>query len=223
MKFWLAEHADTIFWTLFVLLTLGEVLLRFVFKVKKESKLLEYVESGFIAIVMAVVIRTLIIQTFIIPSGSMENTLLVGDQLIVNKFYYGTQIPFTDKHIFKFNDPGRGDILVFNSTTKKGMKLIKRCVAIPGDVVEMRNKELFINGEKQSESYVIWRDTRMEPRPSPRDNFGPIKIPEDHYLMLGDNRDRSADSRYWGLLPRHEIEGKAWVVYFPFSRWKAIK
>lgn len=222
MKFWLAEHADIIFYGLFIALGIGEVVLRIILKVTKENKVLEWVDSAFIAIVLATVIRFFVIQTFIIPSSSMENTLLIGDQLIVNKFVYGLKVPFSNKFIVEFKDPKRGDIMVFNAVDKKNMKLIKRCVAVPGDEVEMRDKVLYINGEKQNEAYVIYRDQQILPRPYPRDNFGPITIPEDQYLMLGDNRDRSADSRYWGLLPRKMIEGKAWVVYWPIKRWKAI-
>lgn len=223
MKFWLAEHADVIFYGLFAALGIGEVILRYVMKVSKENKILEWVDSAFVAIVLATVIRFFLIQTFIIPSSSMENTLLIGDQLIVSKYTYGLKMPFTDKFMLEFKDPKRGDIIVFNAVDKKGMKLIKRCVAVPGDVVEMRDKVLYINGEKQEKSYTIYRDPQVFPRPNPRDNFGPIKIPEDKYLMLGDNRDRSADSRYWGLLPRNMIEGKALVVYWPMKRWKVIK
>lgn len=223
MKFWLAEHADIIFYGLFVALILGEVVLRFILKVAKENKALEWVDSAFIAIILATVIRFFLIQTFIIPSSSMENTLLIGDQLIVNKFVYGLKVPFSNKFMVKFKDPERGEIIVFNAVDKKNMKLIKRCIGLPGDVVEMRDKVLYINGEKQNEHYVIYRDPQVLPRPYPRDNFGPIKVPEDQYLMLGDNRDRSADSRYWGLLPHKMIEGRAWVVYWPMKRWKKIK
>ncbi len=223
MKFWLAEHADFIFYTIFIALGVGEVLLRYILQVTKDNKVLEWVDSAFIAIVLATVIRFFLIQTFIIPSSSMENTLLIGDQLIVNKFTYGLKVPFTNKFFIRFKDPQRGDIIVFNAVDRKGMKLIKRCIAIPGDVVEMKDKIVYINGEKQNEPYVIYRDQTIEPRPYPRDNFGPITIPKDHYLMLGDNRDRSADSRYWGLLPRNMIEGKAWVIYWPMHRWRVIK
>lgn len=223
MKFWLAEHADLIFYGIFIGLAIGEVVLRYLLKVKKENKILEWVDSAFIAIVLATIIRFFIIQTFIIPSSSMENTLLIGDQLIVNKFIYGIKAPFSNKFLFEFKEPQRGDIMVFNAVDKKGMKLIKRCIGTPGDVVEMRDKVLYINGEKQNEYYTIYREQQILPKPYPRDNFGPIKVPKDQYLMLGDNRDHSADSRYWGLLPRKMIEGQAWVVYWPVKRWKGIK
>lgn len=223
MKFWLAEHADFIFYSIFIGLGIGEVVLRYILQVTKENKILEWVDSAFIAIVLATVIRFFLIQTFIIPSSSMENTLLIGDQLIVTKFTYGLKVPFTNKFFVKFRDPKHGDIIVFNAVDRKGMKLIKRCIGVPGDVVEMKDKVLYINGQKQNEPYVIYRDQNIEPRPYPRDNFGPITIPKDHYLMLGDNRDRSADSRYWGLLPRNMIEGKAWIIYWPMHRWRVIK
>lgn len=223
MQYWLAEHADTIFYSLFFGLAAMEILLRWILKVNKTNVILEYVDSGFVAIILALVIRTLLIQTFFIPSGSMENTLLIQDKLIVNKFIYGTRVPFTDRYVLKLRDPRRGDVLVFRYPKNPKIKYIKRCLGVPGDVIAMQDKVLYVNGEPLAEPYASWRDSRIFPPPHPRDNFGPLTIPPGHYLMLGDNRDESADSRFWGLLRRELIDGRAWVIYWPISRWRAVK
>ncbi len=219
-----AEAAELIFYGLLVGLALAQVLLRYILKVAKTNIVLEYVDSGFIAILLALVIRILLIQAFKIPSGSMENTLLIGDHLLVNKCIYGTDIPFTDKTILKIRDPRRGDIIVFKYPEKPRRDFIKRCIGLPGDTLEIKDKVLYINGEPQNENYVTCRDIRILPRElSVRDNFGPITVPPDNFFMMGDNRDFSADSRFWGFLPRKLIKGKAWVIYWPIPRWRAIR
>jgi len=219
-----AEAAELIFYGLLVGLTLAEVVLRYILKVSKTNVVLEYVDSGFIAIILALIIRTVLIQAFKIPSGSMENTLLIGDHLLVNKFVYGLQVPFTDKRIMKIRDPRRGDIIVFKYPKNPRRDFIKRCVGLPGDVIEVKNKILYVNNEPQNEGYVSFRDMRVLPATiSPRDNYGPVTVPADHFFMMGDNRDFSADSRFWGFLPRKLIKGKAWVIYWPITRWRTIK
>lgn len=223
MQYWLAEHADTIFYGMFIALAAAEILLRGVLKVRKTNVLLEYVDSGFVAVILALVIRTLLIQTFFIPSGSMENTLLIQDKLIVNKFIYGTRVPFTDRTLLAVREPRRGDIMVFQYPRDPKKKYIKRCMGLPGDVLAMKDKVFYVNGQPLNEPYASWRDSRNLASPHPRDNFGPITVPEGHYFMLGDNRDESADSRFWGFLPRKLIEGKAWVIYWPITRWRVVK
>ncbi|MCD4813083.1 signal peptidase I [bacterium] len=219
-----AEAAELIFYGLLVGLSLAQILLRYVFKINPKSILMEYVDSGFIAIILALVIRTLFIQAFKIPSGSMESTLLIGDHLLVNKFIYGTQIPFTDKTILKIRDPKRGDIIVFKYPENPRRDFIKRCVGKSGDIIEVKNKILYVNGDPQSEGYVAFRDMRVfPPEVSPRDNFGPVTVPAEAYFMMGDNRDYSADSRFWGFLPKKLIKGKALVIYWPFTRWRIIR
>jgi signal peptidase I len=219
-----AEMAEIIFYGLLVALVVAQVVLRYVVKVAKNSTWQEYADSGLIAILLALVIRTFLLQAFKIPSGSMENTLLIGDHLLVNKFIYGTKIPFAEKRILKFRDPRRGDIIVFQYPENPYRDFIKRCIALPGDTLEIRNKILYVNNEPMTESYVTFRDLRILPKErSPRDNFGPIQVPADHYFMMGDNRDYSMDSRFWGFLPRKLIKGKAWVIYWPFTRWRLIR
>ncbi|MBN1595850.1 signal peptidase I [candidate division FCPU426 bacterium] len=219
-----AETAELIFYGLLIGLSLAEVLLRYILRVSKTNVVLEYVDSGFIAIILALIIRTLFFQAFKIPSGSMENTLLIGDHLLVNKFIYGTPVPFTDKRILKIRDPRRGDIIVFKFPENPRRDFIKRCVAVPGDVVEIKNKILHINGNPQNEGHVTFRDMRIfTQETSPRDNFGPITVPAGHFFMMGDNRDFSADSRFWGFLPLKLIKGKAWIIYWPITRWRQVK
>ncbi|MCK5219543.1 signal peptidase I [bacterium] len=219
-----AEAAEKIFYGLLVSLVLAEVLLRYVLKVAKTNIVLEYVDSGFIAILLALIIRVLLIQAFKIPSGSMENTLMIGDHLLVNKCIYGTDIPFTDRTILKIRDPKRGDIIVFKYPVNPRKDYIKRCIGLPGDTLEIKDKVLYINGEPQNENYVTFRDIRIRPRElSFRDNFGPITVPPDHFFMMGDNRDCSHDARFWGFLPRKLIKGKAWVIYWPIPRWRVIR
>jgi len=214
----------TNFYGLLVGLLLAEIVLRYILRVPKTNVVLEYVDSGFIAILLALVIRTLFIQAFKIPSGSMENTLLIGDHLLVNKCIYGTQIPWTDKRLLTIRDPKRGDIIVFKYPENPRRDFIKRCIGLPGDIVEVRNKTVYLNGQPQNEPYVTYRDLRvMAPEISPRDNYGPVTVPAGNYFMMGDNRDFSADSRFWGFLPKKLIRGKAWVIYWPIDRWRVVK
>jgi signal peptidase I len=219
-----SESAELIFYGLLVGLILAEILLRFIVKVAKTNVILEYVDSGFIAIILALVIRTFLVQAFKIPSGSMENTLLIGDHLLVNKCLYGTQIPFSENRLLKIRDPRRGDIIVFQYPGNTRRDFIKRCIGLPGDRIEVKNKTLYLNGEPQNESYATYRDLRVQPpEVSPRDNFGPVTVPADNYFMMGDNRDFSADSRFWGFLPKKLIKGKAWVIYWPIDRWRVVQ
>lgn len=219
-----AEAAELIFYGLLVGLTLAQIILRFVVKLPKTNIIMEYVDSGFIAIILALVIRTLFLQAFKIPSGSMESTLLIGDHLLVNKFVYGTTVPFTDKRILKIRDPRRGDIIVFKYPENPRRDFIKRCVGVPGDVIEVRDKVLYVNQLPQTEGYTTFRDMKiLPPFISPRDNYGPVSVTANHFFMMGDNRDFSADSRFWGMLPQELIKGKAWVIYWPLLRWRVIR
>jgi signal peptidase I len=220
-----AQTADLIFYGLLVGLTIGQGLVLWVWKLQKESKVREYVESGFVAIVLALVIRTLFVQAFEVPSESMVNTLLIGDHLLVGKFIYGTKIPFTDKRVLTFKDPQRGDIIVFKSGFPPPKDIfIKRCIGVPGDTIQVKDKILYVNGKPQVEPYVINRDDRDLPAVvAPRDNFGPITVPAGKYFMMGDNRDFSYDSRFWGFVPRKSIQGQAWVIYWPLDRWRTLK
>lgn len=218
------EVTEFIFWSLFVALTIGEILVVHVYKLPKENKIRDWVEPAFEAIIIAIVIRTLFIQAFRIPTSSMEDTLLISDQIIANKFIYGTTVPWSKEKMLKFTKPKRGDVFIFRYPNDPKMMFIKRCMGLPGDTLEMRDKVLYINGQEIKEPYTYHKDMRIFPAQyAPRDNWGPIKVPEKCFWAMGDNRDMSSDSRFWGFLPESYLRGKAWVVYWPPSRWRVIK
>lgn len=187
----------------------------------------EYGEALLVAAVLALIIRTFIVQAFKIPSGSMEDTLLIGDHLLVNKFIYGMQIPFTDSRILPIRHPERGDIIVFEFPEDRGKSFlqrrdfIKRVVGTPGDVVEVREKKVFVNGKP----FVIPQEVHKEsdlipPNLAPRDFMPPVKVPADQYFVMGDNRDRSYDSRFWGFVDTGDIKGLAFIKYWSWDREK---
>ena len=185
----------------------------------------EYGEALFVALILALVIRTFVVQAFKIPSESMVKTLLVGDHLLASKFSYGVKIPFTHSYIYKGEDPVKGDIIIFEYPNDPSVDYIKRIVGTPGDTIEVRNKQLFRNGEPVKESYIRFTEPdRIQPV---RDNFGPITVPEGKYFVMGDNRDNSMDSRFWGLVDRSAIRAKAWRIYWSWGglgdiRWDRI-
>ena len=182
---------------------------------KKKSVLREYTEALLWALVLAFLIRTFGFQAFTIPSSSMEKTLLIGDYLLVNKSSYGVKIPFTDKYMAEFDGPELGDIVVFRYPVNPKDDYVKRVVGLPGDVIEMRNKQLYRNGEAVHEDYI------QQLRPNmigDLDNIGPITVPEGQYFTMGDNRDNSSDSRVWGTVERHLIHGKVWRIYWSWDR-----
>ncbi|MBI5242059.1 MAG: signal peptidase I [Elusimicrobia bacterium] len=220
---------------------------------------MEWAETVFSAVLLAAMLMYFIVQAFKIPSGSMEKTLLVGDHLFVNKFIYGLRIPFTDKRVLALRQIQRGDIVVFRFPTENrkeehcgspqyGKDFIKRVIGLPGDRVELREGEVFVNeGSLGREPYVQLLDPYRHPRASfatspeqyqtlwetrkldqkigdgIRDNFGPVVVPPEAYLMMGDNRDRSCDGRYWGPVQKKYLKGKAWVLYWPPSRMGGIR
>ncbi|MFO8175442.1 MAG: signal peptidase I [Longimicrobiales bacterium] len=205
---------------------------------KEENALLEWIKSGAVALVLFIVIRSFLFNTFVIISGSMEETLLVGDLLLVNRAAVGSPVPGTSLRIPGYSEPRRGDILVFDPPHEEDMKLVKRLVGLPGDTLEMRDKVLYVNGRALQEDYVrhtpdqaddthpwmVWQDRYLlqeggnGPYRPTRDNWGPLVIPPDRYFMLGDNRDTSLDSRYWGLLEGWRLEGRAVLVYFSYDK-----
>ena len=196
---------------------------------KKKSVFREYAEAIIVAAILALFIRTFIVQAFKIPSGSMKNTILVGDHILVNKFIYGTRIPFTNIRILPVRKPERGDIIVFEYPEKESVDFIKRLIGMPGDVVQVIDKVVYINGKPLTEPYTIHKDSEILPRAlEPRDNFGPVKVPPHDYFMMGDNRDRSRDSRFWGFVNKNEILGKAMIIYWSWDadndsvRWGRI-
>ncbi|GAB4444063.1 MAG: signal peptidase I [bacterium] len=185
---------------------------------KKKGKLRETIESILIALFFALLIRTFIVQAFKIPSGSMEPTLLVGDYLLVTKFSYGYKVPFMKKRVLDFKRPERGDIIVFSYPVDPDKDFIKRVIAVEGDEVIIRDKHVYINGREFVVPQAVYRDNLILPKElSPRDNFGPIKVPKDSYFVMGDNRDSSLDSRFWGFVHHSEIKGKAFIIYWSFD------
>lgn len=193
-------------------------------KPTRESALRQYATSMLIAVGLALVIRTGVVQAFYIPSGSMEDTLLVGDYLLANKFVYGApvEVPFTTVSLFRLpglQDPRPGDIVIFRSPVEPGRDLIKRCVAVGGQEVEIVDKVLYVDGVRMSEPPLAKHtDPNCYPASvNPRDNFGPYVVPPDHFFMMGDNRDNSADSRYWRAVPRELIKGKAMSIYWSWA------
>lgn len=201
------------------------------------NALVEWIKSLAIAAVLFVVLRSFLVQTFVITSGSMEDTLLVGDMLMVNRAAIGSPLPFTGLHLPGYSEPHRLDVLVFDPPHEESLKLVKRLIGLPGDTLQMRNRTLYINGAAQDEPYLKHADIADEMHPwmvwqrdylapgvdrdgyaPTRDNWGPIVIPEDRYFMLGDNRETSLDSRYWGLLEGWRLEGRAVFIYFSYNK-----
>lgn len=174
----------------------------------------QHSQSFIIAILLALVFRQFVVQAFRIPSESMRDTLLVGDFLFVNKFLYGAKLPYMDARLPRVREPHRGDIIVFVSPLD-GRDFIKRCVAVAGDTVEVRQKVLYLNGTPQDEPYVLIASPDViSPARAPRDFMSPYVVPDGHLFMMGDNRDNSHDSRFWGALPLRLIKGKALFIYF---------
>jgi signal peptidase I len=184
----------------------------------KKRLLREYAEAIITALILALLIRTFVVQAFKIPSGSMIPTLLIGDHILVNKFIYGTEIPFTDKRILIFRKPERGDIIVFKYPENPKKDFIKRVVAVEGDVIEGRNKVVYVNGNPSKEPYARHYDRHIRPGGfDPRDNFGHIVIPKGKVFVMGDNRDQSYDSRYWGFVDLKDIKGEAFIIYWSWD------
>lgn len=184
----------------------------------KKSKLRETIESIIVALFFALLIRTFVVQAFKIPSGSMEPTLLVGDYLLVNKFIYGYKFPFINKRVFAFKKPKRGDVVVFEYPVDPGKDFIKRVIAIEGDKVEIRDKKVYINNRLIETPQAVYRDPIIIPKEvAPRDNYGPIKVPKDSLFVMGDNRDSSLDSRFWGFVPINNLKGKALIIYWSYD------
>lgn len=187
----------------------------------KKKTIWEYTKAIITALILAMLIRAYIIQAFKIPSGSMTPTLLIGDHILVNKFLYGTKIPFSGKRVFMFKKPERGDIIVFKYPENPSKDFIKRVVAAEGDVIESKNKMIHVNGSKVNEPYARHTDSSMRPMGiEPRDNFGPVIVPKDKYFVMGDNRDQSYDSRYWGYVDIKDVKGKALILYWSWDSEK---
>ncbi|MBN1481527.1 signal peptidase I [candidate division KSB1 bacterium] len=229
---------------------------------KKQSVISEYVQALCIAIFAALLLRIFVVQAFRIPTGSMKDTLLIGDFLLVNKFIYGVRtpdrIPGTTINIPygrlpAFRSPRRGDVIVFKFPSNTSVDYIKRCVGLPGDTVLVRHNSVYVNGVSEGEERLLQK--KYDPqenatfgyyqittpddrtyiirkkitRPSALQNYGPVVVPPEHFFMMGDNRDNSSDSRFWGFLPSDYIVGRALMIYFSFdaekwqSRWRVFE
>lgn len=212
------------------------------------AKVREYTKSILWALVLALLIRTFVVEPFKIPSGSMENTLLIGDHLLVNKFLYGTEIPFTDKKILPLRHPHRGDVIVFqfpldaNRPFWAQRDFVKRVIGLPGDTVAVRAKQVYVNGRPYNTPQAIYQDPGrllgdtqqcLDENTFPRSEYcrdfmPPIKVPPGKYFVMGDNRDLSYDSRFWGFVDQSEILGPAFILYWSWDsqtdsvRWNRI-
>jgi len=223
-------------------------------KMMDRNKVWKEVRSWLVAIGFLLFLRGFIIQTFHVPSGSMEHTILIGDFLIINRLKYGIKLPFTDRYLTKTAKPKRGDIIVFRYPIQKRrimtINFVKRCVAIEGDTVYIKHKQLYINGKQEEADFVsfidqkeyppldldkdtfqkLWERRKLTRYPYVRDNFGPIVVPKNHVLALGDNRDNSDDSRFWGPVPVDYISGTPMFVYWSWrpnislsNLWRKIR
>jgi signal peptidase I len=184
----------------------------------------EYLEALLIAVVFATFARTFVFQAFKIPSGSMEENLLIGDHILVNKFIYGPSGSRLERALLPLRDVRRGDVVVFRWPVDPSRDFIKRAVGLPGDVVRVVDKRLYVNGKRVADgSYTYHSDPVTYPAgpdQSPghsRDNFGPIRVPAGSYFCLGDNRDNSHDSRFWGMVPATNLKGRALIIYWSFA------
>lgn len=204
---------------------------------RESGTLREWTKSVVIAVVLFLFMRTFLLQTFVIISGSMEGTLLVGDMLVANRLAMGPRIPGTRIRIPAYSEPRRGDVMVFDPHHEVDMKLVKRIVGLPGDTLEMRDAVLILNGQEVPEPYLNsvlgsdapspdfqWQKDYLTAEIDPSTyvpslhNWGPLVVSPDHYFMLGDNRDASLDSRYWGLLEGWRFEGRVALLYFSYNK-----
>jgi signal peptidase I len=176
----------------------------------------EYLSALGWALLLALIIRTLLVQSFVIPSSSMEDTLLIGDYLLADKLGYGLRNPWSGKRLAPLRPPRRGDVVIFYPPEEVSSEcFVKRLVGLPGDEIELRDKRLLVNGEVYDEPHASNRDAMTFPAgANPRDNYGPVRVPAGCYFMMGDNRDHSLDSRFWGFVPQERIVGRALLKYW---------
>ena len=184
----------------------------------------EYFESIAIAVILALFVRTFAVQAFKIPTGSMENSLLIGDHLLVNKFVFApTEFDF-EAMLLPTRKVARGNVVVFKYPEDPSRDFIKRVIGLPGEVIELQNKDVYIDGNVLDERYTKFLELPLEdPSKKDQNNFdvrrqyGPVTIPANQYFVMGDNRDNSQDSRYWGFLPRKYIKGEAMLIYWSYD------
>lgn len=184
----------------------------------QKSVVREYTEAIIIAVLLAVFIRSFVVQAFKIPSGSMLATLQIGDHLLVNKFIYGIKLPLTGSVLIPWQDPDRDDVVVFKFPKDRSLDYIKRVVGVAGDTIEVRDKQLYVNGEANINPHAHNTDQDIiKASVGPRDNMGPVKVPEGYIFVMGDNRDNSYDSRFWGFVPLQDVLGKAMILYWSWD------
>ena len=196
---------------------------------KRKSTLREYIEAIVIALLLALFIRTFVVQAFKIPSGSMLDTLLIGDHILVNKFIYGIKNPFNGNTWIPLKKPQRRDVVVFKYPLNPKQDYIKRVVGVEGDQIEIKNKKVYVNGESQDESYAIFLDNKILPSgQQSRDNMSLKTVPPNSLFVMGDNRDNSYDSRFWKFVDLKSVKGKAFILYWSWDkenfsvRWNRI-
>lgn len=188
--------------------------------IKKKSTLREYAEAAAVAVLLALFIRTFVVQAFKIPSGSMEPTLQIGDHILVNKFLYGIKLPYLQKTLIPIGEPARDDVVVFIYPVDKTKDFIKRVVGLPGETIEIVGRKIYINRKPYGDQHGYYTEKRTDRGAKPSFHFGPVTVPEKHFFVMGDNRDHSYDSRYWGFVPAKSIKGKAFVIYWSWPRWR---
>jgi len=187
----------------------------------QKSTLREYFETIVIAVILALFVRTWVVQAFKIPTGSMENNLLIGDHLVVNKFVFGPTRGGLERTVLPVREIRRGDVVVFKYPDEPERDFIKRVIGLPGETLELRNKRVYIDGAPLEEPYVHFLEPVAEGGEVTfdvvRERYGPVRVPDNQYFVMGDNRDNSQDSRYWGFLPDEYIKGKALMIYWSYE------
>jgi signal peptidase I len=186
----------------------------------QKSTAREYFESILVAVVLALFVRTFVFQAFKIPTGSMKPNLLVGDHLIVNKFIFAPTLSGIERALLPMRPIERGDIVVFKYPEEPERDFIKRVIGLPGDTLELQNQTILINGQPLNEPYAHYvfppaAEGQMDG--DLRRKYGPVTVPDGHYFMMGDNRDDSQDSRFWGFLPQSYVKGRALFIYWSFD------
>lgn len=182
----------------------------------RKSRTRQNIESLLLAILVALLVRASVVEAFWVPSGSMLPTIQIGDHLFVNKLAYGLHLPLVDRELTIWRPLHRGDIVVFTSPIDHHTDLIKRVIAVAGDTVEIRDKHLYINGQEVPDPHAHFTDPHIRPG-VPRDNFGPVKVPPGKFFVMGDNRDLSYDSRYWGFADVRDVKGQATFIYWSWN------
>jgi signal peptidase I len=196
--------------------------------VKRKSAFREYAEAFGMALLLTLFIRTFVLQAFKIPSGSMIPTLQIGDHILVNKLAYGVRLPLVGKYALEFGKPQRQDVVVFVYPEDRSKDFIKRVIAVEGDLVEVRGKKVYVNQQPVDDPHAHFEDGDGRGGMFVRDDFGPVRVPKGHIFVMGDNRDRSYDSRFWGFVDLQDVKGKALVIYWSWDgtdrwvRWERI-